>query len=114
MSDKKYNSPLMLRNLTKAQVAREDCTALCLAKMVAIAEDKTRAYFQLVDEICTTKERAQGVIHSLMGLVVQYAEGSGGFLRLCSHLVRMLEERKLDEFPVQSKWVSSEHTKTRP
>lgn len=100
-----YNAPAMLRNLSKAQVAREDCTAICLAKMVAIAEDKTRPYFQLVDEICTTKERALGVIHSLMGLVVQYAEGAGGFLKLCEHLVRMIEQRKLDQFPVEQKWM---------
>ena len=105
MAQDKYNGPLMLRNLSKAQVAREDCTALCLAKMVAIAEDKTRAYYQLVDEIATTKERAEGVIHSLMGLVVQYAEGSAGFLKLCQHLVKILEQRRLEEFPLEQKWL---------
>lgn len=100
------SGPVILRTITKAQAAREDATALILAKMVSIAENKDRAYFQLVDEVSTTKERARNVIHAYIGIIVQYAEGAGGFLALCEHLVKRLQERQIEgSLPIMGeKW----------
>lgn len=101
---KDINGPVILRSITRAQAAREDTTALLLAKMVQIAEQKDRPYYMQMEELISTSQRAENVIHSLVGLVVQYAEGAGGYLALCMHLVKQLEERNLSNLPLETKW----------
>ena len=94
-----YHGPTILHNRTKAQAAREDTTALLLAKMVQIAEQRDEPYFMSVEEVTETRARAENVIHSLVGLVVQYAEAGAGFLKLCEFLTQRLIDRKLTQLP---------------
>lgn len=99
VSESPYNGLIFLHNRSRAQAAREDTTALLLAKMVQIAEQKDEPYFLSVEEVLSTQKRAENVIHSLVGLVVQYSENAAGFLALCNFLTQRLIERKLDQLP---------------
>ena len=100
-----YDRFHILRSRTRAQESREDTTALLLCKLVHIVEDNQRPYYTLMEELKADPERMENVVHALVGLVVQYAEGARGFLALCEHLIGKLKERKLDELPgIQTKW----------
>lgn len=104
----RYHGPTILRHRTRAQEAREDTTALLLAKMVQIAEQKDEPYMRQMDELVSTPKRAENVIHSLVGLVVQYSEGRSpgpGFLKLCEYLTQRLVERKYETLPgLETSW----------
>lgn len=101
---KDIHGPVILRSLSKAQAAREDTTALLLAKLVHIVETNPRSYYQMIEQIKDDPDRAENVIHALVGMVVQYSEGATGFLKLCETLTQRLVERRLDELPMETKW----------
>jgi hypothetical protein len=71
---------------TRIQEAREDTTALLLCKLTQIVQENDRPLRMLMDEIAHDPARSEQVIHSLIGLVVQYSEKSAGFVPLCTYL----------------------------
>jgi hypothetical protein len=89
MPGKKYDAQQALQILsrrTRIQEAREDTTAILLCKLTQIVQENDRPLLMLMDEISHDPKRAEQVIHSLIGLVVQYSEKSAGFLPLCTYL----------------------------
>lgn len=89
MPNSKYNTAQALQILgrrTRIQEAREDTTAILLCKLTQIVQDNDRPLLMLMEEISHDPKRSEQVIHSLIGLVVQYSEKSAGFLPLCSYL----------------------------
>lgn len=101
---KDISGPVILRSMDRATRAREDTTALLLAKLVHVVEENPRAYYRLMEEIKQEPERAENVIHSLVGLVVQYSEGATGFLKLCEVLAQRVVDRNLENLPMETKW----------
>jgi hypothetical protein len=89
MTNRRYDAQAALQILSKRsriQEAREDTTAILLCKLTQIVQENDRPLLQLMDEIAHDPRRAEQVIHSLIGLVVQYSEKSAGFLPLCEYL----------------------------
>ncbi len=77
---------------SRLQEAREDTTCLLLCKLEQIVRDNELALRTFAEELAHDPKRAEQVMHSLLGLIVQYAERSGGFLALCSYLASNIGE----------------------
>lgn len=97
----------LISQRSRVQEAREDTTALLLCKLTHIVQDNGRPLQQLMDEIAHDPRRAEQVIHSLVGLVVQYSEKAGGFLPLCNYLVNVLPQEQMPGLAeMDRKWVT--------
>lgn len=108
-----YSGAVVLRKMSQAHLAKQDTTALLLAKMVAIGTDNTKPYFRCLDDIMHENEgnktqRIENVIHTLVGYVVQLSEGrmaACGFLALCEWLAQRMVDNRLDQLPdLQESW----------
>lgn len=74
---------IMAKN--KQTQSREDVTALLVGKLAEIVYDNP-GIREIGMEIASDRDRAYGAMMGLMGLVVQYAERSGGLVALCEYL----------------------------
>ena len=88
----KYDNIHILKSRSRATECREDTTALLLAKLTSIATDNDVPYNTIMSDLGSNPGRLVPVCHALVGLVVQYAEGAGGFLKLCNFLISKLDE----------------------
>jgi len=101
----KYGGIEILKARNDAILAKEDTTALLLTKLVWITSDDDRAFKEMLAELVSDPIRAGNVIHSLVGLVVQYSEQAAGFLALCEYLTSRIAQRQQDQLPgLAVKW----------
>jgi hypothetical protein len=85
----------LIRKRGRIQEAREDTTALLLCKLESIVRDNDVPIRMMMDEISQDPKRAEQVMHSLIGLIVQYSEAAAGFLPLCGYLAETLGDDPL-------------------
>jgi hypothetical protein len=71
---------------SKVQQSRDDINALCVAKLSQICFNNDAGIQEVGMEIGSDRDRAYGAMMGLLGLIVQYAERSGGFIALCNYL----------------------------
>lgn len=95
-----YQRSRVLGSASEAKDCRDDVCALLLFKLVDIAEDNPKWYNQLMEELIANPRRQGNVVHSLLGMVVQYAEATNvGYIGLCEFLTQRMKDRRFDELP---------------
>lgn len=82
----------VLHRRSRLQEARADTTCLLLCKLTSIVENNERPIQTFMEELAHDPQRSEQVMHSLLGLIVQYAERSGGFLALVNYLSSQINE----------------------
>jgi hypothetical protein len=101
----KYSGIEILKARNDAIMAKEDTTALLLTKLVWITSDDDRAFKEFLAELVQDPVRVGNVVHSLVGLVVQYSERAAGFLALCEYLTSRIAQRQQEQLPGMTvKW----------